>query len=472
MRPFELTLTIFTVIGSMLYFFPKASGRLKYQVTPLALIVAIAAQIVLEGFRWQLWPLYAALLLILLASGRALLTGKPQGRSVGLASTGLVLALLSLVLGWLAPIPKPYPISGPYQVGTIIFPLKDTSRAEIYADDPNARREIMLQIWYPASPTKENQQALWMPDVESAAPAIADWIGLPPFTLSHLKYVKANAFIDAPVVSGSQKFPLLVFSHGWSGFKEQNIYQVEELASHGYVVAAPNHTYGAVLTTFPDGRQMPRNDSALPEGVTQEEYDRASNRLVRQWAADIGFVLDELARRDQAGGDWPLSGRLDFNRVGVFGHSTGGGATAEFCATDARCKAALMMDLWVEPVSSSVVSAGISQPFLLMHSAAWSDTTEPNRNFSQIGELVEASSGDVTEFIIAETMHHDFTSLPLLTPLAGNIGLRGTIPGERVLDLINDYTLAFFNQYLLGMDQGLLLPENAPYSEAQFISRP
>ena len=87
-------------------------------------------------------------------------------------------------------------------------------------------------------------------------------------------------------------------------------------------------------------------------------------------------------------------------------------------------------------------------------------------------EVVEASSGDATEFIIAETMHHDFTSLPLLTPLAGNIGLRGTIPGERVLDLINDYTLAFFNQYLLGMDQGLLLPENAPYSEAQFVSRP
>jgi hypothetical protein len=43
MRPFELTLTIFTVIGSMLYFFPKASDRLKYQVTPLVLIVAIAA---------------------------------------------------------------------------------------------------------------------------------------------------------------------------------------------------------------------------------------------------------------------------------------------------------------------------------------------------------------------------------------------------------------------------------------------
>jgi len=131
-----------------------------------------------------------------------------------------------------------------------------------------------------------------------------------------------------------------------------------------------------------------------------------------------------------------------------------------------------MMDLWVEPVSSSVVSSGLSQPFLLMHSAAWSDTKEPNRNFSQIGELVEASSGEVTEFIIADTMHHDFTSLPLLTPLAGNIGLRGSIPAERVLNLINDYTLAFFNQYLLGIDQGLLLPENAPYSEAQFVSRP
>ncbi len=471
MRPIELTLSIVTIFSAFLYFLPAVTARIRSRVVPVVLVLAVAAQIGLEGFRWQLWPLAVAILLLLLAGWMHLrAAGSPRSYR-GLAAASLLLATLSLAIGWLAPIPRPYPITGPYQVGTITFPLQDTSRKEIYGPNPNDWRENMVQVWYPASPTPANSQAQWMPDIEEAGPAVADWIGLPSFTLNHLKYVQANAFVDAPMVAGSDKLPLLIFSHGWSGFKEQNIYQVEEMASHGYVVVGINHTYGAVLTVFPDGRQMRRNDAALPDDVSQEEYDRASNRLVRQWAADIGFVLDEFARRDQAGENWQLAGRLDFSKVGIFGHSTGGGATAEFCGVDARCKAALMMDLWVEPVSDVVVSSGLTQPILLMHSAAWADLDDPGRNFLRVGELVRTSAGEVIEFRIEGTEHHDFSSLPLLTPIASGIGLKGPIPGERVLALVNDYTLSFFDRYLLGIEREMLEPENTPYPEVQFDLR-
>jgi hypothetical protein len=472
MRTLELLLCILTILAALLFLFPKVAPRWKYQIIPALLVLTGAAQIGLEGFRWQLWPLFIAVLLLLIVAGIRLWKSYFQRRPVGMAVVGLLLVLLSLAGGWLLPIPKPYPITGPYQVGTMSFPLRDSSRTELYAEDPNAAREIVVQIWYPANPTKENPHALWMPDIKTAGPAIAEWIELPSFSLSHLKYVKANAFIDAPAVISGDAFPVLVFSHGWSGFKEQNIYQVEELASHGYVVAGINHTYGAVITVFPDGRQIPRNDAALPDGVSQEEYDLASNRLVGQWAEDIGFVLDEMAQFERTNEDWRLSGVLDFSKVGVFGHSTGGGATAEFCGTDSRCKAALMMDLWVEPVSSEVIRTGLSQPFLLMHSAAWANLSEPSTNFLRIGKLVQASSGEVIEFRIEGTEHHDFSSLPMLTPLANAIGLKGPIPGTRGLALVNDYSVAFFNQTLKGIDQGLLEPENSLYPEAQFGLRP
>jgi hypothetical protein len=415
--------------------------------------------------------LLLAVLLLLVAAGIQLRRTNPK-RPLGWAIAGLVLAAISLAWGWLLPVPKPFPVTGPYQVGTTFFPLKDTARKEIYGPDPNAARELMVQVWYPASPTKDNPRAQWMTDIETAAPAMAEWYELPAFSLDHFKYIVANAYLDAPLYPGEEKWPFLIFSHGWSGFKEQNIYQVEELASHGYVVVGINHTYGAIQTTFPDGRQMLRNDAIFPENVSQEEYDIASNRLVRQWAEDIGFVLNEFQRRDVAGEEWILSGRLDFSEVGVFGHSTGAGATAEFCSTDARCKAALMMDLWAEPVSSAVIAAGLSQPSLLIHSAAWANLEDPSRNFLRIGELVGASSAEVVEFRIEGTLHRDFSILPRLTPLARILGFQGSIPGDRCLTLINHYTVAFFNQYLRGIDRGLLLPENSPFSEVQFDLRP
>ncbi len=87
-----------------------------------------------------------------------------------------------------------------------------------------------------------------MPAIKYAAPAIADKLNLPAFTLGHLKYVLANAYLEADPVQDGSLFPVLVFSHGWEGFKEQNIYQVEELASNGYVVMGISHTYGSMLT--------------------------------------------------------------------------------------------------------------------------------------------------------------------------------------------------------------------------------
>ena len=472
MRTIELLFSLLTIFAAILFLFPGFKTRVRYQVITVVLVLVGAAQVVLEGFRWQLWPLFIAAGLLTIITGRNLLQKDSRRMPRGLVIAALVLGVLSLAAGWLVPVPKPYPISGPYQVGTVIFPLKDDSRTEIYAAEPNQPREIMVQIWYPAAPTDENRRALWMEDIAISGPAIADYMRLPSFSLSHLENLKSNAYLDAPVIPGGEQFPVLILSHGWSGFKEVHIFQAEEMASHGYVVAAINFTYVAAMTVFPDGRQIPRNDDALPEGVSEEEYDLASNRLVRQWAGDIGFLLDELDALNQSEANWLLSGRLDLSRVGVLGHSTGGGATVEFCGVDARCKAALMMDLWAEPVSASIISAGLSQPYLLMHSEAWANVAEPSPNFQRIGELVQASSGEGFEFLIEGTQHWDFTSLPMLSPLAISLGLKGPIPGIRGLEIIDAYTLAFFNQALLGQEEALLGSANSPFPEVQFGLRP
>jgi len=449
MRLIEFSLSIVTILFATVHLIPIISKTLYYRISSAVLILISGAQLIFEGFRWQLWPLFFGTVMLIIINEKR----SAGARQSFFAILPLILGFISMAAAYAFPIPDPFTITGHYEVGTTVMHLIDTDRNEIYSPDASAPREIMVQLWYPADPAKDNVQAQWMPEVDAAGPAIARFLDLPSFALNHLRYVKSNAFIDAAAITESDGFPVLVFSHGWAGFKEQNIFQVEELASHGYIVIAISHTYGAVLTVFPDGRQAPKNPEALPSGVSEEAYDLASNTLVRQWAEDIGFVLDELAMVNQSADEGLLSGKIDLSKIGVFGHSTGAGATVEFCASDARCDAALVMDLWAEPVSKEAIAAGLAQPVMLMHSENWDTLDHPENNYGLVGRLVEASSSEVYEMTIEGTKHFDFSSLPLLSPLTVALGLKGPIDGERVLEIINISSVRFFDQVLLDGDQ-------------------
>ena len=46
--------------------------------------------------------------------------------------------------------------------------------------------------------------------------------------------------LNAPAATCAQ-FPLVIFSHGWSGCGTQSVFLTEQLARLGYIVAAPDH---------------------------------------------------------------------------------------------------------------------------------------------------------------------------------------------------------------------------------------
>jgi fermentation-respiration switch protein FrsA (DUF1100 family) len=108
---------------------------------------------------------------------------------------------------------------------------------------------------------------------------------------------------DAPVATDDGPFPLLVFGHGVNSNGAAYEKTLATIASAGYVVSAP---------TFPLGN---RN---TPGGAGIEDMD--------QQALDIPFVIDQqLAASAEPTG--PLSGRIDPERVGIFGHSMGAVST-------------------------------------------------------------------------------------------------------------------------------------------------
>jgi len=403
MRPFEVLIPI-ALAGWL--FWPGRPRPLWISRLPLAGLVLAILHLFFEGYRWQMVPLYGLVLVLALVSAWEVDRPAPPPRRVwqilGLLLGGVVL-VLGVALPVVFPIPRLAVPDGPYPVGTITLDLVDDSREEIFAPEPGHPRRLLVQIWYPAEPAPGAELAPWMDGAEQVAPAISAWIGMPPFFLDHLVYARSNSYKEAPLAQGGERFPLVHFSHGWGGFRAQSTFLMEKLASYGYVVVSTEHPYIAVTTVFPDGTVIAYNPNAMPLNGSQEEYDAAANRLIRQWAADIAFVLDTLAALDQTDPTGRFTGRLDVERVGVAGHSTGGGAVVEFCARDMRCKAGLGLDAWLGPVSKEVLVSGPTQPFFFLNSELW----ESDKNRGQFQQLLSGMPNNPVRLDIAGTDRYD-----------------------------------------------------------------
>jgi hypothetical protein len=459
MRPLEIVIPIVLALY-LLWHHPRPR---VVRLLPSAALVLTLLHLLLEGYRWQMIPLYlltAALTVSSLLKIRSTFDWRP-------AASYLTLILLagSILLPILLPVPAIPTPGGPYPVGTHMYELSDDSRREVYSGKEEPRR-FQIQVWYPSEVTPADEHAPWMARADIYAPAISSYIGMPPFFLDHLALVEIPAYQDSQVAPAeSAGYPIILFSHGWNGFSAQNTGQAIELASHGYIVVGVQHPYGAVITAFEDGTIALNNPSALPAGAPDEEYEAAAQRLAGQWAGDLAHTLDFLQGQNEQAGS-PFYTSLDLARVGIYGHSTGGGAAIQFCGTDARCQALLGMDPFMRPVSGAVLENGVTQPSFFMFSQRWADDAG-SRNNALFDKFAVNAAELVGVISIEGTEHYDFTDLPLLSPLAPRLGLKGPIRGDRVTLIINDYLLSFFDQTLKGVPMSLLEGQDQKYDEVR-----
>jgi predicted dienelactone hydrolase len=424
-------------------------------------LILIFIHFFIEGYRWQMTPIYTLTAVLVISSLIKIQSAADWKPLASYLTFGLL--AVSTALPILLPVPAIPTPSGPYQVGTRIYELTDPSRKEIYSGQDEARR-FMIQVWYPAEAGSSTERARWMDRAEIYAPSVSDHIGMPAFFLNHLALMKVPAYKNAKVAQTDQRLPVILFSHGWQGFNAQNTGQALELASNGFIVVGVQHAYGAVITVFPDGTIANNNPSALPEGALTAEYENAAHILADQWAGDLGFTLEYLETLNNVP-DGPFLGHLDLDRVGVYGHSTGGGAAIQFCGTDPRCIALLGLDPFMRPVSYEVIDSGVTQPAFFMFSQLWSDDVDSRNNelFNKFLPHVKDPFGVVS---IAGTAHYDFADLPLLSPLAPQLGLKGPINGKRVVTIVDDYLLTFFESTLKGNVTSLFdIP--SPYPEVK-----
>ncbi|MEU3460423.1 acetylhydrolase [Streptomyces sp. NPDC006733] len=344
-------------------------------------------------------------------------------------------------------------------MGTVALHLVDRSRPDPIAG-PGHFRELMATVWYPARDVQRYPVAPWMPagalEAFLADAGFPDLVPLAPLTAGH---------VGAPVRRSGRRLPVVVFAHGAHSHQGDHTLMVQELASHGYAAVTVAHQYDT-YTTFPDGR------------VAVPLYDREAPTLPGDFAADLRFVLDcveqlaagcnpDVDRQKLPAG---LLGSLDPRRMGAFGWSKGGTATA--CATlaDERIRAGLSLDgpMQMNPPLSGV----LDRPFLMMTAeftratdpeaaAFWSHLRGWRRNIQAQG-AVHISYGDTEALFpqVAKVLAWNEQQLQ---------DVIGTLDPHQAVRIQQAYPRAFFDAHLRHRREHLLDGPSTAFPAVTFL---
>lgn len=494
MRPLETLLLISNVLALARLAVPRYRERSWTDSIALITLLIGVIQVLAEGPRWQMIPAYAltifyfVLWLIDIGSpGRIRINRLMTLLGVGVGVLVLVVAIALPVLLPVFHFPQP---TGPYAIGTVAYHWTDSSRPELFTSDPDDHRELMAQVWYPAKSQPSAPRAPYIQDADAVTAAMARLIRFPAFLFTHFREVTTNAVASAPMADDESSYPVLLFLSGLNGFRAVNMFQIEELVSHGYVVVGLDQPGAVAMTRFPDGRQIsgwPRDEiqPLIMQSVESQQTVPAINGtalpdgIIPYFAADVSFALDQLSVINGSDPQQFLTGRLDLGRVGTFGISLGGMNAAAACLNDSRLKACLIMDIYIP---ADVVEAGLQQPSMFISRDAGTMRHERERaggwsehdislTLDTMRAVYERLPGDGYYVEIPRMFHLNFTDFPYWSPITSLIGLAGPIDGQRGFDIINAYSLAFFNQQLKEQPSPLLGGPSSEFPEATFATR-
>jgi predicted dienelactone hydrolase len=431
-----------------------------------ATILATILQLAVESYRWQMVPAYGLLAYLYFLYRRS----RQQSAGTFAKGVGVFWFLLSMALPWTMPIvtlPEP---TGPYAVGTHAFHWVDSTRLEWFTDEKDDYRELMVQIWYPVQKPAEGQPVPYIDQMNLRTDAMGEAGDFPGFLINYIDLFKTRSYQDAEAIKATTPLPVLILSHGITGMYQLHTVLSEDLASHGYVVVAPDHSYDANMVIFPDGRIADyRSDlTGNPDSV----------RLRRQQfitrVGDIRFVLTKI-EEIQTGDLFPLlKGALNLDQIGILGHSYGGATAIQACKELPQPKACLALDGWLSPLPDSTIRTGIQQPFLFLGRPKWADSDYPH-NYQLLERLLQTNHPHQYAFTVTGSRHLDFTDAPLLSPIASSIVETGTIDAQRAISIVNTATRTFFDQYLKDTSGNFLndirqYPEIVPFPSRKKIN--
>lgn len=296
-------------------------------------------------------------------------------------------------------------ISGEHSVGVKTFEVVNPQQLNLTDFESLQDRQLTLEVWYPAQ--KGGKLATYE-NVTRLNKAFA---------------VQGEAYRDAkPQAQGD--FPLVVLSHGYTGYRTIMFYLGEHLASHGYVVVGIDHTdstnedvdfnnnpgSGFVSTLINRARDQQFVLDYFSK--SNHEFSEVTNT---DYAAVIGYSMGGFGAINTVGGCY------DFNSAGLqrlgFPEQAANAMLPlfNFCRAglenvDNRWKAMISFAPWGQElnVHSAASLAQINVPTLYIAG----ENDDISGYEMGVKKLYEQTGGENTFMLVYENARHNFAPHP------------------------------------------------------------
>ncbi|MBM4390208.1 MAG: hypothetical protein FJ090_03725 [Deltaproteobacteria bacterium] len=315
------------------------------------------------------------------------------------------------------------------------------------------------EVWYPASDDYVDV-ATDAADFEQFVPAsLVEKVGAVSFPV-----IDSMAVRDAdPRLPEGEGYPVVVFSHGLGGMRIQSLDYAAHLASRGYVVVAVDHP----------GRRF---EDLIP-CIFSPALD----------GCDLsGFATDPALDDVDMLVDWVMDGGLDdyygdAARLGMSGHSAGGGTTITAATDDVRIDAALVMAAPGLPERGPRVAMGASCDGFVaiddVRAAGGSGEVVVIEGAGHLAfsDMCELDLADLAETLLAPRDDVNQALLGQFLALATD-GCAGSVPSEDACEateylsldasdpIVRHYATVFFDDALYGAGDGV---RAGAYDEAE-----
>lgn len=383
----------------------------------------------------------------------------------------LLIGSTYLYFAYLRPIP-PFIPTGEYNVGATNFDFTYES------DVAGSSRTLNIRTWYPTDATTGELNVVTSERTGLAALQI---FGMPE---SFNTVDESLSYRDAPIADGDELFPVILFNHGFASFAEQNTVNMQELASHGYILLSISHPGTSLVTEYTDGSHVMYDQTlpayqdfadiqmlsavsatAIQEALTAiddsngfDEYWSAMRRLasgpafgnmqpiLQQWVEDSNILVNVIADSNFEQFSPIIADRLDSAQIGILGHSLGGMTAVGTSVYNGSIGAVINMDagfLFDIPAEQAALNAPTcflmgDQPELDRDGIAMSEINIP---------LLEQSEHYGCNAVFRGAAHMNFGDLNYVSFLKLLPTLRSVDQQEFGIEL-NNFLVSFFDQHL------------------------
>lgn len=348
------------------------------------------------------------------------------------------------------PLTLPAP-SGHFAVGRTTFSWTNNSETDELAPAPGTKRQVLVWLWYPAA-RSPSRPAEYLPAPWQTAQAHYSGVLLNFLTRDNSR-VRVHSVADAEVSPERASYPVIFMRAGSGALTTDYTTLAEDLASHGYFVAGFDAPYRTFVFVQPDGSVVRRRSSENFDNLSGKELDQAAAKLLAMWVDDTRFVAGKLEELNAGDPPGKFKGRLDMQRLGMFGHSFGGAQAMEFCHEDDGCRAAIDID---GIPFGGVVQDGLKKPGMILLSDHSREASDPSgKEVHEELRSIYARLPSGLFVTIRGANHFSFSDQILLKSrflIAGlmTVHVFGHLEPRRGLAITADYVHTFFDVYLKG----------------------